>query len=114
MGQPLTSKAFNEAVAKGGWGPKACNKQHAANLPGVVDIYSGGDFYCAHCQSDLGVHPYARCCKVSFPDVFEDDPCALRGAGADVDHGCCYHKEDRDVVDIRSSASEEPKPEVDR
>jgi hypothetical protein len=100
MGVPLTSRAFNEAVAKGGWTkPGPCQRTHAANLPGVISLANEGDFVCANCAHDLGVRGCIGCCKQRFAsDFFDDDPCAV---GGEVDHGCCYHDEERDVVDIR-------------
>lgn len=101
MGVPLTSTAFNEAVAKGGWAKEGpCKRQHTANQPCVIEVANEGDFFCASCGHDLGIKGCIGCCKQRFAsDFFEDDPCDV---GGDVDHGCCYHDDEREVEDIRS------------
>lgn len=74
---------------------QGCRKQHAMNLPGVIETSNEGDFWCAHCGADIGTKACAPgCCKQRFADLFETEPCEV---GGDVDHGCCYH--DEPVVD---------------
>lgn len=103
MGQPLTSKAFNEAVAKGGWGPKGCNKQHAVNLPGVIDDGTEGDFFCVGCGRDLGIRQCDGCCGNRYADILGENCCEVN---ASVGHGCCIHDQGREgVVDIRASTN---------
>lgn len=87
----LSSAAFNEAVAKGGWkneGP--CKRTHAANLPGVIETSAEGDFWCAACGADLGIRECQGCCVQRHADILEGVACQV---GGDVDHGCCYHDE---------------------